>query len=95
MPPCSWCSFLSYSKVCQWSRPVCRSLHYKAYLRGLQPYTLVLNMTFWAADGASLSVGTGAKTMILSKRFGMPNGPFNPPGGLGVPRNGSTFAIAR
>ncbi len=52
-------------------------------------------MSFWAADGAGASAGAGASRMILSKRFGLPNGPYNPTGGLGVPRNGSTFAIAR
>lgn len=75
--------------------PACCSLHYKAFLRGLEPSTLVLNMTFWSADGPGLGIGAGVNRMILSKRFGLPNGPYNPTGGLGVPRNGSTFAIAR
>ena len=63
------------------------SLHYRMYLRGLSDYALIQNVTFFATDGPDQS---GIPRLILSKAFGLPNGPGNPTGGFGVPQNRSS-----
>ena len=63
------------------------SLHYRMYLRGLSNYALIQNITFFATDGPDQS---GIPRLILTKAFGLPNGPGNPTGGFGVPQNRSS-----
>ena len=66
------------------------SMHYRMYLRGLSPFALIQNVTFYATDGPDSS---GVDRLILTKAFGMPNGPSNPSGGFGVPANGTTWVL--
>lgn len=66
------------------------SLHYRMYLRGLSDYALIQNITFFATDGPDQS---GIPRLILTKAFGLPNGPGNPTGGFGVPQNRSTWVL--
>jgi hypothetical protein len=63
----------------------CR-LHYRVFLKGLTPYALIANLTFFIADGATYQP-------IMTKSYGLPNGPDNPTGGFGVPYNGTLFAL--
>ena len=63
------------------------SLHYRMYLRGVSNYALIQNVTFFATDGPDQS---GIPRLILTKAFGLPNGPGNPTGGFGVPQNRSS-----
>lgn len=70
--------------------PMESSMHYRMYLRGLSPFALIQNVTFYATDGPD---STGVDRLILTKAFGMPNGPSNPSGGFGVPANGTTWVI--
>ena len=65
-------------------------MHYRMYLRGLSPFALIQNVTFYATDGPDSS---GVDRLILTKAFGMPNGPSNPSGGFGVPANGTTWVL--
>lgn len=66
------------------------SMHYRMYVRGLSPYALIQNVTFFATDGPDQS---GVPRLILTKAFGLPNGPANPTGGFGVPANGTTWVL--
>ncbi len=85
-PVLEWCMFLGRLKSLCF---VC-SMHYRMYLRGVSPYALILNVTFFATDGPD---NTGTDRLILTKAFGLPNGPSNPTGGFGVPQNGTTFVL--
>ena len=63
-----------------------RRLHYRIFLKNLTPYALVQNVTWYAAD-------QGAPRLIMTKKYGLRNGPNNPSGGLGVPADGALFAL--
>ncbi|KAK9918434.1 hypothetical protein WJX75_004070 [Coccomyxa subellipsoidea] len=62
------------------------TLHYRIFLKNLTPYALVQNVTWYAAD-------QGAPRLIMTKKYGLRNGPNNPSGGLGVPADGALFAL--
>lgn len=63
-----------------------RRLHYRVYLKGVTPYALVQNVSYYTTE-------QGAPRLIMTRRYGLRNGPNNPSGGLGVPPDGSLFVL--
>lgn len=61
------------------------SLHYRIFLKGVTPYALVRDVSWYTTEG-------GAPRLIMIKKYGLRNGPY-PPGGLGVPADGSLFVL--
>lgn len=64
---------------------LCR-LHYRVFLKGFTPYALVQNVSYYTTE-------QGAPRLIMTKKYGLRNGPDNPCGGVGVPPDGSLFVL--
>ncbi|BDA46916.1 hypothetical protein COCOBI_09-3690 [Coccomyxa sp. Obi] len=62
------------------------TLHYRLFLKGITPYALVQNVSYYTTE-------QGAPRLIMTKKYGLRNGPNNPCGGLGVPPDGSLFVL--